>query len=135
MIKKIFILSICVGIFSFTACMVYDRVYHFALETDFSRIINPATLAGLNVLISLLAGILYWILWRLFNINSTFIFRILFMMTSFGAILIPLSASLPFDIKNPELFPGFAIPMLFFPIVGWFTLEPFFLLKKQTSIK
>ncbi|MGB1319239.1 MAG: hypothetical protein ACPG5W_13565, partial [Flavobacteriales bacterium] len=45
---------------------------------------------------------------------------------SFASILGPLSIALPLDVDFPELFPGLAIPMHFFPATIFFGLSPFF---------
>jgi hypothetical protein len=29
-------------------------------------------------------------------------------------------------VKNPELFPGLAVPMIFFPALAWYTFKPLF---------
>jgi hypothetical protein len=40
--------------------------------------------------------------------------------------MIPISISLPLDIKFPELFPGLGVPMVFFPSLAWYTINPLF---------
>jgi len=34
------------------------------------------------------------------------------------------------DVKTPELFPGLAVPMVFFPAMAWYTLKPLFAVKE-----
>jgi hypothetical protein len=41
-------------------------------------------------------------------------------------VMYPISVSLPLEIKNPELFPGLAVPMIFFPALAWYTVKPLF---------
>jgi hypothetical protein len=41
-------------------------------------------------------------------------------------VMIPISVSLPLDIKSPELFPGLAVPLVFFPCLSWHTVNPLF---------
>jgi hypothetical protein len=131
MFRKIFFLSICAGIFSSVACIVYNRVYHFAFGTDYSRLVNEASLIGINLFACLLAGIGYWVMRKLFGDRGEIIFNISFTFLSFASILAPLAISLPLEVQNPELFPGLAVPMLFFPAMGWYTLKPIFI--KETS--
>ena len=52
--------------------------------------------------------------------------NVLIAALSFLSILGPLSMSLPLNIKFPEMFPGLAIPMHFFPALMFFGLFPFF---------
>jgi len=59
------------------------------------------------------------------------LYLITFSQLSFGLIVIPISVSLPLNLKSPELFPGLAVPMLFFPALAWFTTDPFFRNKDQ----
>ncbi len=40
--------------------------------------------------------------------------------------MIPISVTLPLSIQFPELFPGLAVPMIFFPALAWYTVKPLF---------
>lgn len=106
------------------AAIIYDRIYIFATAADFSGIINPGTMISLNMAACLIISIIYY-----FYINFTkgkriFIFHLLVSIISFAAIIVPISISLPLSVKNPELFPGLTVPMIFFPALSWFTLKP-----------
>ncbi len=127
MFKKIFFLSISAGIFSSVACIVYNRVYFFAFEIEFQKLINPGTLIAINIFACVIAGIGYYFIRKWFRRDHEKIFNLVFTLLSFASILAPLAISLPLDIKNPELFPGLAVPMHFFPAIGWFTVKPFFI--------
>ncbi|HEV3249780.1 MAG TPA: hypothetical protein VGZ71_02440 [Puia sp.] len=126
MFKKIFFLGLSAGIFSTVACIVYSRVYIFALGADFSKIINPASLMGINLLACLLAALGYWQIKRMSGTKAEIIFNISFTMVSFASIVVPFAKALPLSIQNPELFPGLAVPMHFYPALAWFTLKPWF---------
>jgi hypothetical protein len=126
MFKKIFVLSICAGIFSSVACIVYNRVYFFAFEIEFQKLVNPGSLIAINIFACVIAGIGYYFIKTWFKRDNEKIFNLLFTLLSFASILAPLAISLPLDIKNPELFPGLAVPMHFFPAISWFTVKPFF---------
>jgi hypothetical protein len=126
MFKKIFFLSISAGIFSSVACIVYNRVYYFAFEIEFKKLVNPGTLIAINIFACVIAGIGYYFIRMWFRRDHEKIFNLLFTLLSFASILAPLAISLPLDIKNPELFPALAIPMHFFPAISWFAVKPFF---------
>jgi hypothetical protein len=53
-------------------------------------------------------------------------YHILISVLSFAAVIVPISISLPLSVKNPELFPGLAVPIVFFPALAWFTFKPLF---------
>ena len=108
------------------AAIIYNRVYFFATEADFSRIINAGTMISSNLIVCLLFSIAYFFFIKLFRIKRTIFFHLIISILSFVAVILPISISLPLDIKNPELFPGLAVPLVFFPALAWFTLKPLF---------
>jgi len=108
------------------AAIIYSRIHFFATEADFSRIVNLGTMISLNLIICLIISIAYFFFIRSWKKNRIFIFHLLISILSFASILIPISVSLPIDIKNPELFPGLVVPMVFFPALAWFTFKPLF---------
>jgi hypothetical protein len=61
-----------------------------------------------------------------FKSKAEIIFNFSFAILSFASVIIPISISLPLNIKNPELFPGLAVPMHFFPVLSWLTTMPLF---------
>ena len=126
MFKKIFFLGILSGIVAAIAAIIYNRIYFFATETDFSKILNTGSIVGLNVGFCVLICFLYWVLVYLLKRNGEIVFNFLFLILSFAMVIFPISISLPLDIKNPELFPGLAVPMVFFPALAWHTLRPLF---------
>lgn len=126
MFKKIFFLGILSGIVAAIAAIIYNRIYFFATETDFSKILNTGSIVGLNVGFCVLICFLYWVLVYLLKRNGEIVFNFLFFILSFTMVIFPISIALPLDIKNPELFPGLAVPMVFFPALAWHTLRPLF---------
>ncbi|HTQ29307.1 MAG TPA: hypothetical protein VMI35_14310 [Puia sp.] len=126
MFKKLFFHALLSAVLSTMAGIIYCRIYFFATEVDFSRVINPASLAGMNTLICMLAAGINRLLAWLFKKNGEKLFTLLFSILSFSTVVIPISISLPLDIKQPELFPGLAVPLVFFPAMAWFTLGPWF---------
>ena len=126
MFKKIFFQSLIAGILASAAGIIYDRIYFFATEIDFSRVINNGSIIGLNIMVCLLAGMLYWMFVKSMKQKGEVVFNFLFSITSFACVMIPISISLPLKIQSPELFPGLAVPMAFFPAIAWYTVKPLF---------
>lgn len=120
-------MSLATGIFASVASIIFNKVYIFAFEISFGKLVNYGTLIGWNVAACLLAGFGYWAAKKYLPRKADIVFNIIFTLLSFASIYIPMTISLPLNIQNPELFPGLVIPMHFFPVVGWFTLKPIFL--------
>tara|TARA_B100000614_G_C14443205_1_gene451119 strand:+ start:446 stop:688 length:243 start_codon:yes stop_codon:yes gene_type:complete len=68
----------------------------------------------------------YWSLEKLNKVKLKGIVNVVIILFSFFSCLIPVSISLPLDVDFPELFPGLAIPMHFFPALIFFGVNPFF---------
>jgi hypothetical protein len=134
MFKKVFFLGLTVGIMASVAAIIYNRVYHFALEADFSKLVNTGSIIGANIAVGLLAAIGYWFMKKWWKNKAENIFNFTLTILSFASILIPISATLPLDINTPELFPGLTVPMHFFPALAWFTLKPLFIKESITSV-
>ena len=130
MFKRIFFLGILSGILAAVAGMIYNRIYFFATETDFSKILNTTSIIGLNLIICLIICFIYWALAHWLKRKGEIVFNFLLAILSFAMVIIPISISLPLDIKNPELFPGLAVPMIFFPALAWHTLKPLFIIEQ-----
>ena len=126
MFKRIFFWGLSAGVLSAVAGIVYDRIYFFATEADYSRLINAGSLASINLLSCLLAAVGFWLMTKWFSNKAELIFNFTFTILSFASIIIPISATLPLDVARPELFPGLAVPMHFFPAMAWFTVRPLF---------
>lgn len=130
MFKKLFYQGISAGILSTIACIIYNRIYFFATEVDFSKVVNIPVLAGINLLACLLAAAGYWVFKKLLKRNADIFFNFTFTIFSFASVIFPISISLPLDVKFPELFPGLTVPMHFFPALAWFTIRPLFIKEK-----
>ena len=127
MYKRIFFQSLLAGLLAAIACNIYNRIYFFATEADFSRVLNAFSMTGYCIIICLVAGFIYWAFLRWLKRRGTIIFNFSFSIISFAAVMIPISVSLPLDIQFPELFPGLAVPMVFFPLIAWYTVQPLFI--------
>jgi hypothetical protein len=126
MFRRIFFHGLWAGILSAIAAIIYNRIYFFATETNFSRLVNIGSLAGINLLGCLLAAIGFWFFKKWFGGKAEIVFNFSFSILSFASIIIPISINLPLELKNPELFPGLTVPMHFFPALAWYTIRPLF---------
>lgn len=114
------------GMLASIAALIYDRIYFFATQADFSSILGIPRMISLNILFCIAIAFLNYLLVNWLKQRGEIVFNFLLTILSFALIIIPISISLPLDIAFPELFPGLAIPMLFFPAIAWYTLGPFF---------
>ena len=126
MFKNIFYQSLIAGVLSSSAGIIYNRIYFFATEVDFSKVLNTGSVIGLNMMICILAGMIYWALISWLKKRGEIIFNFLFSIISFACVMIPISLTLPLKIQTPELFPVLAVPMVFFPAIAWYTIRPLF---------
>lgn len=126
MFKKYFLHALVSGILASIAANIYDRIYFFSTEVDFSEMLGVARIISLNFLFCFIAAFLNWFLVLWLKQKGEIVFNFLFSLVSFALVIIPISISLPLNIKFPELFPGLAVPMVFFPAVAWYTINPFF---------
>ena len=129
MYKKIFYHAITASALSALAAMIYYRIYYFATLADFSKIVNYKSIIGMSIIVCMIASFVYYGIHKWLNKKADIVFNFLFSILSFAAVMFPISLSLPLDIQFPELFPGLAVPMMFFPAMAWFTLKPLFPLK------
>jgi len=133
MFRRIFFHGLSAGILSAIAAIIYNRIYYFATEVDFSKVLNMGSLIGINLIICLLAAFLYWGLIVWLKNKGEIVFNFIFSIVSFACVMIPISLTLPLSITYPELFPGLAVPMVFFPVVAWHTIKPFFTIGKMSA--
>lgn len=126
MTKTLFIQALVAGILAAIAANIYNRIYFFATQIDFSGILNPVSITALNIGVSLLAGVLCWLHILLFKSKGPLIFNFTYSVGSFACVIIPIAWTLPLSQPFPELFPGLSVPMVFFPVIAWLTIDPFF---------
>jgi len=126
MFKKHFYHGLTSGIMAALAAIIYSRIHYFATEADFSPVINLGTIISMNLIICLIISIAYYFFTIIFMTKRTIVFHLVISILTFAAVIIPISVSLPLSIRNPELFPGLAVPMVFFPVLAWFTFKPLF---------
>jgi hypothetical protein len=114
------------GVMAAVAAIIYSRIHYFATQADFSGIINLGTIISLNLIVSLIFSVGYYFFLMISKRRGIVYFHILISILSFAAVIVPISISLPLTVKNPELFPGLAVPIVFFPALAWFTFKPLF---------
>jgi hypothetical protein len=127
MFKRVFFHGLTASILSAAAAIIYKRIYFFATETDFSKVLDLQRIIGLSLLICLVASLVNYGLIRWLKKKGEIIFNFLFSVFSFAAVMIPISITLPLNVQFPELFPGLAVPMVFFPAIAWYTVNPLFI--------
>ncbi len=114
------------GIMAAVAAIIYNRIYYFATQSDFSGIINFGTIVSTSLVVCMIFSICYYFYLIIFKKKGIVYFHMVISIMSFAAVIIPISVSLPLSVKNPELFPGLAVPIVFFPALSWFTFKPLF---------
>lgn len=127
MFRKHFYHGLLSGIMAALAAIIYSRIHFFATEADFSGLVNPGTMISLNLIVCLIFSTGYYFFTRILKRNRIIVFHLLISILSFAAVIIPISISLPLTVRYPELFPGLAVPMVFFPALAWYTLKPLFI--------
>ncbi|HEY4936759.1 MAG TPA: hypothetical protein VII44_09270 [Puia sp.] len=127
MFKRVFFHGMMASVLSAISAIIYKRIYFFANEADFSKVLDLRRLIGLSLLICLVAALLNYGLNRWLKKKGDIIFNFLFSILSFASVVIPISFTLPLNVQFPELFPGLAVPMVFFPAIAWYTVNPLFI--------
>ena len=134
MLKRLLLIGLTAGVLAAIACLVYQKVYFKTNEVDFSKMLSPIKIIGACIAGTLIASVGYFILHRWLKNKTAIVFNFTFVILSFASILAAIAVKLPLDLENPELFPGLAVPMHFFPVIAWLTLSPLLQqLDKKTS--
>ena len=127
MFKRVFFHGLTASILSVVAAIIYNRIYFFATETDFSKVLGLRRIIGFSLLACMMAVLVNYGIIRWLKKKGEIIFNFLFSVFSFAAVMIPISITLPLNVQFPELFPGLAVPMVFFPAIAWYTVNPLFI--------
>ena len=126
MLKKLLILGVVSGVLAGIVSLIYQKVYASSLGDGFTGVATPLYIMVSCTLGCVIAAIGYFLLSKVLKSNTEAVFNLLFTVITFATILGPIAAKLPLETEMPELFPGLAIPMHFFPALAWFTLKPLF---------
>lgn len=131
MFKRVFFHGLIASLLSALAAIIYSRIYFFATETDFSKVLGLQRIIVFSLLTCMMTVLVNYGIIRWLKTKGEIIFNFLFSILSFAAVMIPISVTLPLSVQLPELFPGLAVPMVFFPAIAWYTLNPLFPRKSQ----
>ena len=126
MFKRLMMPGAISGVLAGTASVIYARVYSSSLGADFSLLVQPIGIITACIIGCLLASLGYWLCTKWFKGKGEIVFNLIFSTLTIASILAVFTAKLPLEVEMPELFPGFAIPMHFFPALAFFTITPFF---------
>ena len=126
MFRRIFFHAVTAGFLASLAGFIYSLIYYFATEIDFSKVANLTAVSSYCILFCMLAAVLNYACIRFFRKSGEIIFNFILSIVSFAMVMIPISISLPLDIKSPELFPGLVVLIIFFPAIAWYTVNPIF---------
>ena len=126
MLKKLLILAVVSGVLAAVASLVYQKVYADSLGDGFTNIITLQKIFAACLGANIVAAIGYFLLSKVLKSHTEAVFNLLFAVITIATIVYPIGFKLPLDVEMPELFPGLAIPMHFFPVLGWMTLKPLF---------
>lgn len=121
------------GLLAGLAGAIYQSIYENAMFLDFSAVINTASIIGVCVFGCVLMGVGYWLLVKFNKPKLKVWLNVVIVVLSFASILSPLGMTLPLDVESPEMFPGLAIPMHFFPALVFFGLDPAFAKTQKAS--
>jgi hypothetical protein len=124
--KKAVLHALISAVLAGIACMIYNSIYSKAFEVNFSGVINAGSIFGSCIFGCALMGVVYYLAFKWKGQKLIPWVNIVIAVLSFASIVGPLGMSLPMDNESPELFPGLAIPMHFFPAFAFFTIVPFF---------
>ena len=135
MVKKTILHGLSAGLLSAISCLVYSQIHTATTGADYSSVITLIPVMVTCLLGSLGAAAGYLLLKKLIKDLDTcdVVFNIAYVFLTFLSCIYPLSVRLsPQDFETPELFNGLVIPMHFFPVLFWITLNPVF---KNMKIK
>lgn len=124
--KKLLIHGLVSGILAGIAGIIYLNIYNEAFGVDYSQIINIGAIIGSSLIGCMLMTLGYAALLKFDKQNLGGWLNIVFAVLSFVSIIGPIGMSLPLEVDFPELFPGLVVPMHFFPVLAFLTVEPFF---------
>ncbi|MCF8328848.1 MAG: hypothetical protein K9I37_00790 [Crocinitomicaceae bacterium] len=140
-IKCAIIHALTASAFSAIVCYCYAAFY-FNLIVDFSEGASMWSLIGrlfvLSGLLTLPISICYQLVIHFFpkkNRLGEFLLGLIFSGLTIGLVFYVLKMKEPVFKKEDTLlfvdfYKGFLMPMLFFPLLSWFTFKPFFATKK-----
>lgn len=125
-LKKATLLGLISAIFSIQLSLLFNQIYSKGLDVNFSKVLTYTGIVIANLIGCFLMAIGYYIIIKFDRLRLLAFFNILIVVVSFISIIGVFGFQLPMEIEYPELFPGLAIPMHFFPCISYLSLIPFF---------
>lgn len=125
-VTKGLLLGLTSGILASAVCIAYNEIYCEAFEIDFSNVLTITGMILSSILGCLLMAIGYVIIVKLKKPVFIPWLNVLYCILSFVSVIGVLGYKLPLEAEFPEMFPGLAIPMHFFPTLSFLALVPFF---------
>jgi hypothetical protein len=108
------------------ASVLYNKIYCAAFEVDFSAVLNVGGIIGASIFGCALMGLAYYLGFKWKGEKLLAWINLLICFFSFASIIGVFGMQLPLNIESPEMFPGLAIPMHFFPALFFFAVYPYF---------
>jgi hypothetical protein len=121
------------AVLAIIASIIYNTIYTAAFAVDFSSVLNVGGIIGSTTIGCLLMGLGYFLGYKWKGEKLLPWINLLIAVLSFASIVGVLGMQLPLTIESPELFPGLAIPMHFFPALSFIAVAPFFKAKQNSS--
>jgi hypothetical protein len=128
-LKQISIHVLISALLAIVASLIYNLIYSSAFELNFGSVLTIGGIIGSTLIGCTLMGLGYYVGYKWKGEKSIPWINILISVLSFASIVGVLGIQLPLTIESPEMFPGLAIPMHFFPALAFFTISPFFKIK------
>ncbi len=128
-IKNAILFWLISSLLSTLICLMYNSIYSEAYQLDFSQILNVVGISISCVIGCFLMVFGYFLVYKLNFSKLIVVLNVIYAAVSFGSIVGVLAFKLPLEMSFPEMFPGLAIPMHFFPIMTFLSLLPLFIKK------
>ena len=128
-LKKISIHVLISALLAIVASLSYNLIYSSAFELNFGSVLTIGGIIGSTLIGCTLMGMGYYVGYKWKGEKSIPWINILISVLSFASIVGVLGIQLPLTMESPEMFPGLAIPMHFFPALSFFAISPFFKIK------
>ncbi len=128
-LKKISIHVLISALLAIVASLIYNLIYSSAFELNFGSVLTIGGIIGSTLIGCTLMGMGYYVGYKWKGEKSIPWINILISVLSFASIVGVLGIQLPLTMESPEMFPGLAIPMHFFPALSFFAISPFFKIK------
>jgi hypothetical protein len=131
--EKILNQGLVAAAFSATLSVLYNRIYKFSFYVDFSSVINIGSITGACTLACGGIAVGHYLSFKWKGEKLSGVYNVCVFIVSFFSSLAVLAFRLPLDVGSPELFPGLAIPLHFFPALAYFSIAPFFKLRTDQA--